>query len=95
MISEKIKLLRSESGMTQAELARKLSITRAGVNAWEMGVSVPSTQYIVELSMLFNVSADYLLGLSKTATVSVEGLSEYQVKVVREVIDCMRNKSEE
>ena len=95
MISEKIKLLRSESGMTQAELARKLSITRAGVNAWEMGVSVPSTQYIVELSMLFNVSADYLLGLSKTATVSVEGLSEYQVKVVREVIECMRNKSEE
>lgn len=95
MISEKIKLLRSESGMTQAELARKLSITRAGVNAWEMGVSVPSTQYIVELAMLFNVSADYLLGLSKTSTVSVEGLSEYQVKVVREVIDCMRNKSEE
>ncbi len=95
MISEKIKLLRSESGMTQAELARKLSITRAGVNAWEMGVSVPSTQYIVELAMLFNVSADYLLGLSKTSTVSVEGLSEYQVKVVREVIECMRNKSEE
>ncbi len=93
MISEKIKLLRSESGMTQAELARKLSITRAGVNAWEMGISVPSTQYIVELAMLFNVSADYLLGLSKTATVSVEGLSEYQVKVVREVIECMRNNS--
>ena len=48
--------------MTQTELAKKLGITRSSVNAWEMGISVPSTQYIIELSLLYKVSTDYLLG---------------------------------
>ena len=54
--------------MTQAELAKKLGITRSSVNAWEMGISVPSTQYIVELALLYNVSTDYLLGQDKMST---------------------------
>ena len=49
-IGEKIKKLRLEKFMTQAELAKQLGITRSSVNAWEMGISVPSTQYIVELA---------------------------------------------
>ena len=61
MIADKIKLLRELSGLTQAELARKLGVTRSGVNAWEMGITTPSTQYIVEISLLFKVSTDYLL----------------------------------
>ena len=47
MIAERIKYLRERSGMTQAGLAKVLGITRSSVNAWEMGISVPSTQYIV------------------------------------------------
>ena len=54
MVADRIKTLREENQMTQAELARRLSITRASVNAWEMGISVPSTQYIVELAGIFN-----------------------------------------
>ncbi|MBQ8235442.1 MAG: helix-turn-helix transcriptional regulator [Clostridia bacterium] len=44
MISDKIKILREKNSLTQAELARELGITRSGVNAWEMGISVPSNQ---------------------------------------------------
>ena len=33
--------------MTQADVAKKLGITRSSVNAWEMGISVPSTMYLV------------------------------------------------
>ena len=53
MVADRIKTLREENQMTQAELARRLSITRASVNAWEMGISAPSTQYIVELAGIF------------------------------------------
>lgn len=91
-LAEKIKLLRERSGLTQADVARILGLTRSGVNAWEMGLSVPSTQYIVELAKQFNVSSDYLLGLESTATISVEGLSEKQVAVLYELIECFRNK---
>ena len=66
MIADTIKLLRTARSMTQADLAKKLNITRSSVNAWEMGISVPSTTYIVELAQLFHVSTDYLLGIEKT-----------------------------
>ncbi|MBQ8287772.1 MAG: helix-turn-helix transcriptional regulator [Clostridia bacterium] len=93
MIYDRIRLLREKSGLTQADLAKQLGITRSGVNAWEMGISVPSTQYIVELAQFFNVSADYLLGLEHTATVSVEGLSDREIAAVIEIIECYREKS--
>ena len=64
MIADRIKSLREQQNITQSDLAKQLGITRSSVNAWEMGISVPSTQYIVELAHIFNVSTDYLLGKS-------------------------------
>ncbi len=89
-LAEKIKALRESAGLTQAEVARMLGISRSGVNAWEMGLSVPSTQYIVELAKKFDVSTDYLLGIESTSTISVKGLSEKQVAVLLETIECFR-----
>ncbi len=91
MIADKIKILREKHNITQAELARQLGITRAGVNAWEMGISVPSTQYIVELALYFGVSTDYLLDMKKTATISVEGLNDREIASVVEVIRCYKD----
>ena len=92
MIAEQIKLLREKRGMTQADLSRALGVTRSGVNAWEMGISVPSTQYLVELAVLFGVSTDYLLGLDHTATVSVSGLDDEEIASIVNVIHCYQKK---
>ena len=94
VIAERIKILREMHGMTQTELAKRLGITRSGVNAWEMGVSAPSTQYIVELAFLFGVSTDYLLGIPNTATVSVKGLSDEEIASIVHVIRCYQNKGQ-
>ena len=55
MIGEKIRELRDKNGLTQSYLARRLHVSRSTVNAWEMGISIPSTQYVVELASYFNV----------------------------------------
>ena len=94
MIADKIKMLRNKRGITQAELAKQLGVTRAGVNAWEMGISVPSTQYIVELALFFKVSSDYLLDLPTTSTVSVQGLSDREIASVVEIIECYKIKED-
>lgn len=93
MVADKIKALREIKGMTQSELAKKLGITRSSVNAWEMGISVPSTQYIVELSTLFQVSTDYLLDIKESASLSLEGLTEDDVQVVFAVANQLRRKN--
>ncbi len=94
MVADKIRYLREQNCFTQAELAKKLGITRSSVNAWEMGISVPSTQYVVELAGIFKVSTDYLLGVKSTSTISVEGLNEQDIQLVNAVIAHLREKNQ-
>ncbi len=92
MIAEKVKKLREQKGLSQAELARQLGITRSSVNAWEMGISVPSTQYIVDLAGVFDISTDYLLGVDSSSTVSVAGLTDSDILLVHSIIEHLKNK---
>ena len=87
MISDNIKRLRENAGLSQAALARKLGVTRASVNAWEMGISVPSTTYLIELALLFHVSTDFLLGLEQNNTIDISTLSEREAILVYELVD--------
>lgn len=94
MIAEKIKSLRTARGWTQAELARRLNITRNGVNSWEQGLSMPSPAFLVELAKVFSVSTDYLLGLENLNTVNVTGLEERDIAVLAELADRLRHHSD-
>ena len=93
MVADRIKALREQRSFTQTELSKQLGITRSSVNAWEMGISVPSTQYVVELAEIFNVSTDYLLGVDTTSTISVSGLTEDDIHIVCGLIEHLRNKN--
>ena len=93
MIADRILFLREQKGLTQSKLAKRLGITRSSVNAWEMGISVPSTQYVVELALMFDVSTDYLLGVDKKASIGTEGLSEADVQLVYTLISHLKEKN--
>lgn len=93
MIAERIRFLREQKSYTQTELAKKLGITRSSVNAWEMGISVPSTQYIVELSNIFSVSTDYLLGVERTSSIDTSGLTEQDIEMVYRLTEYLKAKS--
>ena len=92
MIADRIKILREQENKTQTELAKQLGITRSSVNAWEMGISVPSTQYIIELANIFQVSTDYLLGVNATSSISVAGLSDKDIELIHNIISHLKNK---
>lgn len=92
MICDTIKALREQSGLSQSALAKKLGVTRSAVNAWEMGLSVPTAQYIVELSRLFQVSSDFLLGLSNEEAIYVDSLKEQEKKLLYALINYFKGK---
>ena len=94
MVAERVKYLREQKGMIQADLAKQLGITRSSVNAWEMGISVPSTQYIVEIANLFKVSTDYILGVDDSASINIAGLTERDIQIVHSLIDHLKGKNE-
>ena len=94
MTADRIKALRESRGWTQAELARKMNMTRNGVNSWEQGFSMPSPPSLVELARLFSVSTDYLLGVEKHNTVNVAGLSERDVALLAQLVERLRSAAE-
>lgn len=57
-----------------------------------MGISVPSTQYIIEFASMFSVSTDYLLGVEKTSTIDISGLSEKDIQIVYSLIEHLKSK---
>lgn len=86
MLSERIKELRDKAGYSQAQLAKKLDVTRSSVNAWEMGLSAPTTPYVVAMAKLFHVSADYLLGIESELSLSLDGFSEEEIALVYQLL---------
>ena len=62
MLQENIKILRTQKGMSQEELAEKLSVVRQTVSKWEQGLSVPDSELLIKLAEIFEVSVGELLG---------------------------------
>ena len=62
-IKFRIKELRKECGLTQKQLAQLIHKSETAVASWEQGLSEPCINDIRRLCEIFDVSADYLLGL--------------------------------
>lgn len=61
ILADKIIEERKKLGLSQEELAEKLSVSRQAVSKWESAQSIPDLQKIITMSELFSVSTDYLL----------------------------------
>ncbi|MBC5998508.1 helix-turn-helix domain-containing protein [Clostridiales Family XIII bacterium BX16] len=57
--------LRTNSGMSQDDLAEKVMVTRQAVSRWETGETVPNTETLKLLSRVFDVSINTLLGMPR------------------------------
>ena len=93
-LAEKVKALREQLGLTQAEMARRLGLTRSSVNCWEMGLSVPSAGLLIELSKLFHVTTDYLLGVDNGRTIAADNLTEKEIASIVNIIQCLRESKQ-
>ncbi len=62
--SERIKELRQAEKLSQAQLAEKTGLSQSAIAAWEVGTNSPTATAIIILAKYFDVTSDYLLGLS-------------------------------
>ena len=95
MICDRIKQLREQAGYSQAQLAKRLDVTRSSVNAWEMRLSMPTTQYVVTLAKLFHVSADYLLGLTASSSIVLDGYTKEEIELLYKLIRYFDNQKKQ
>ncbi len=90
---EKLRELRTSFGMTQAELASRLRVTKSIVSYYELHERTPSPDVLIKLADIFHVSTDYLLGIEQRKVVDVSGLSEADIRLVLMTVEALREKN--
>lgn len=60
----RLKELRESKKLNQYELAEKLNISQSAITKWERDATVPTADNIILIAKFFNVTSDYLLGLT-------------------------------
>ncbi|MDR0299751.1 MAG: helix-turn-helix domain-containing protein [Streptococcaceae bacterium] len=91
---ERIKALRDSRSLSQQQLADRLCSTRATVSAYERGRLYPSVEKIYAICKLFDVSADFLLGISDHSEISMYRLSATQRELVLRLILDLEQENE-
>lgn len=84
----RLRELIDKTGISQTDLAAAVGVTRQAVNSYTLGNTVPNSDVLANIAKHFEVSADYLLGLSDVKSVNVTikeicnmtGLSEKSIK---------------
>ena len=87
MIGDTIRILRERAGYSQSELARRLSVTRSSVNAWESGLSAPTAVDIIELARRVHVATAVIRGRGSAGHLSLSGLTEREIRILYELLD--------
>ena len=81
--AEKLKSIRKQAGMSQEQLAEKLSVSRQAVTKWETDAGIPDIENIMVISALFDISIDELLsnarGAKKPVDYLYESITEYDI----------------
>ncbi|MBE7090377.1 MAG: helix-turn-helix transcriptional regulator [Clostridiales bacterium] len=62
LFKDRLKELRIEKGISQADLGKLVDISKMAVSHWESGHSEPSIAQLISLALFFDVSVDYLIG---------------------------------
>lgn len=60
-IGKRIKTLRIRRGLTQADFARLVGVTRPTVISWERGITVPVLYTLKRLAETLGVTLEYLM----------------------------------
>lgn len=90
----RLKLLRQKYGFSQKDVAQKLQISTSIVSGYETGERTPSTEVLLSISYLYNISTDYLLGRDTNppkVIIDTSDLSDIQIKAIKTMIDSFKN----
>lgn len=93
MISDKISYLRSQHGMTQTELARYCGVSLSTIKNWETGLTEPHLVHIRAICSALKVNADFLLDISESSVVNLDGLDDTDIAVIKALMQHLLNKN--
>ncbi|MBR1383748.1 MAG: helix-turn-helix transcriptional regulator [Ruminococcus sp.] len=65
MYGQRLKEARKKKKLSQEKVAEILNISRSNITKYELETLEPNLQTLKELCIVYNVSADYIIGLTE------------------------------
>lgn len=96
MFGKRLKELRKEKGLTQKELAEKLNRSTSTIGMCETEKREPSADLLSDCAKFFEVTTDYLLGLTNQKYFKAEdtisfhtkkNITDKDLKMLRNIVD--------
>lgn len=101
MIGKRLKELRLEKGLRQQDLAKILNVSSMSISFYENEQRKPDSEFIVAVSKYFDVSSDYLLGLTNAKNKEnidiskVTGLNDFSITILEQSLKETNNVAAE
>lgn len=88
ILKEKLKVLRTEGGFTQQQVADAINVDRVSYNRYENGNRVPSNEVTVALAIFFDCTTDYLLGKTDERNLVHYEIGKYEgMKIAVDIVE--------
>ena len=81
-MEKKLRGLRMANHLSQAQVAKRLGVTKTLISSYENDLRQPSYENLLKLSRLFQVSTDWLLGNTPRASFDFSALTEEQTALI-------------
>lgn len=90
--SQRLKQLRKDKHLTQAQVAERIGVTASMVSSYETDIRLPSYEVMLRIADVFGVSVDYLLGRQEKRSLDISELSEEEASVVCDMVNILKNR---
>ncbi len=79
-LGERLKMYRRQTGLSQEKIGEMLGVSRQAVTKWELGQTTPSSDNLIALANLYDVSLDELIGKNEMALAEEEKQKHFSPK---------------
>ncbi|HJB25770.1 MAG TPA: helix-turn-helix domain-containing protein [Firmicutes bacterium] len=83
----RLRELRLSKQMTQAQVAKRLNLSKTTISGYENNIKTPSIDVLVRLANLYGVTSDYILGIEKKKVLVIDGLTENEERILKALIN--------
>lgn len=91
-LGDKLRILREAKHLKQSHVAQHLGISTTAVSEYESEIKTPSLEVFARLAAFYDISADYLIGISKDNL--LKSLTTEQVDIIYRLIEHFKKENE-
>lgn len=90
LLGERLRDLREEFNYDQKDIGEKLHISASAYGYYEQNRNEPSLETLVKLAQIYNVSTDYLLGLSNIRESTTEYITSTKIPLTKKEVEAIK-----